>query len=49
MFNGYTYFKAAEQAEIQKKIDALQIEVEKQDQDIHHLQKYLKEAEHMLV
>lgn len=39
---------ASEQAEIQKKIDALQAEVEKQDQDIHHLQKYLKEAEHML-
>ncbi|GFS72034.1 mediator of RNA polymerase II transcription subunit 4 [Nephila pilipes] len=39
---------AAEQAEIQKKIDALQAEVEKQDNDIHHLQKYLKEAEHLL-
>lgn len=39
---------ATEQAEIQKKIDSLQAEVEKQDQDIHHLQKYLKEAEHML-
>ncbi|GIX98819.1 mediator of RNA polymerase II transcription subunit 4 [Caerostris extrusa] len=39
---------AAEQAEIQKKIDALQAEVEKQDNDIQHLQKYLKEAEHLL-
>lgn len=42
-------FQASEQAEIQKKIDALQAEVEKQDNDIHHLQKYLKEAEHLLV
>ncbi|XP_015930423.1 mediator of RNA polymerase II transcription subunit 4 [Parasteatoda tepidariorum] len=39
---------AAEQSEIQKKIDALQVEVEKQDNDIQHLQKYLKEAEHLL-
>ncbi|XP_054724544.1 mediator of RNA polymerase II transcription subunit 4-like [Uloborus diversus] len=39
---------ATEQAELQKKIDALQLEVEKQDQDIHHLQKYLKEAENLL-
>jgi len=43
-----TLLTASEQAEIQKKIDALQAEVEKQDQDIHHLQKYLKEAEHLL-
>ncbi|PRD27940.1 UNVERIFIED_CONTAM: med4 [Trichonephila clavipes] len=42
------FITAAEQAEIQKKIDALQAEVEKQDNDIHHLQKYLKEAEHLL-
>lgn len=45
----YIFTLAADQAEIQKKIDALQSEVEKQDQDIHHLQKYLKEAENMLV
>ncbi|CAL1288238.1 unnamed protein product [Larinioides sclopetarius] len=43
-----TLLIAAEQAETQKKIDALQAEVEKVDNDIHHLQKYLKEAEHLL-
>ncbi|GBM30741.1 Mediator of RNA polymerase II transcription subunit 4 [Araneus ventricosus] len=43
-----TLLIASEQADIQKKIDALQAEVEKVDNDIHHLQKYLKEAEHLL-
>ncbi|XP_067118501.1 mediator of RNA polymerase II transcription subunit 4 isoform X1 [Centruroides vittatus] len=40
---------AAVQAEIQEKMNALQLEVEKQDQDIQQLQKHLKEAEYMLV
>lgn len=39
---------ASEQAEIQLKIDALQLEVEKQDQEIHQLQRNLKDAEHLL-
>lgn len=39
---------ASEQAEIQKKMESLQGEVEKQDQDIRQLQKHLKEAEHIL-
>lgn len=43
-----TLKQADEQAEIQKKMDALQVEVEKQDQDIRQLQKHLKEAEHIL-
>lgn len=40
---------AATQAQIQEKMNALQLEVEKQDQDIQQLQKHLKEAEYMLV
>ena len=40
---------AEEQAELQKKHDALKLEVEKRDQDIKRLQKNLKEAENILV
>ncbi|KAJ8971527.1 hypothetical protein NQ317_016797 [Molorchus minor] len=39
---------AAEQAQINKKLDILKAEVERQDQDINHLQKQLKEAEQIL-
>lgn len=39
---------ASNQAEIQNKMDALQTEVDKQDQEIRQLQKHLKEAEHIL-
>ncbi|UYV72683.1 hypothetical protein LAZ67_10000293 [Cordylochernes scorpioides] len=39
---------AGEQGEVQKKLDQIQAEIEKQDQDIHHLQRQLKEAEHIL-
>lgn len=39
---------AAEQAEINQKMEALQAEVDKQDQDIQRLQKKLKEAEQLL-
>ncbi|GAB6024170.1 Mediator of RNA polymerase II transcription subunit 4 [Chamberlinius hualienensis] len=39
---------AAEQAEIQTKMDTLQLEVDKQDQEIRQLQKQLKDAEHIL-
>ncbi|XP_023021666.1 mediator complex subunit 4 [Leptinotarsa decemlineata] len=39
---------AAEQAHINKKLDILKAEVERQDQDINHLQKQLKEAEQIL-
>lgn len=39
---------AAEQAQINKKLDLLKAEVERQDQDINHLQKQLKEAEQIL-
>ncbi|KAH8041206.1 hypothetical protein HPB51_013866 [Rhipicephalus microplus] len=40
---------AAGQAEVQKTINSLQEEVEKQDHDIHLLQWQLKEAEHLLI
>ncbi|CAG9861308.1 unnamed protein product [Phyllotreta striolata] len=39
---------ASEQAQINKKLDILKAEVERQDQDINHLQKQLKEAEQIL-
>ncbi|XP_050293576.1 mediator of RNA polymerase II transcription subunit 4 [Anthonomus grandis grandis] len=39
---------AKEQGQINKKMDLLKAEVEKQDQDINHLQKQLKEAEQIL-
>jgi mediator of RNA polymerase II transcription subunit 4 len=39
---------AAEQAQIDKKMDILKAEVERQDNDINHLQKQLKEAEQIL-
>lgn len=39
---------ASEQAQINKKLDTLKAEVERQDQDINHLQKQLKEAEQIL-
>ncbi|XP_059483330.1 mediator of RNA polymerase II transcription subunit 4 [Neocloeon triangulifer] len=39
---------AATQAEVESKIAALRVQVEKQDQDIQTLQKQLKEAEHIL-
>lgn len=39
---------AAEQAEIDKKMDVLKAEVDRQDHDINHLQKQLKEAEQIL-
>lgn len=39
---------AAEQAQIDKKMDILKAEVERQDQDINSLQKQLKEAEQIL-
>lgn len=40
---------AQEQEDIQKKMDALKKEVDKQDEEIKVLQKNLKEAEHILV
>lgn len=40
---------ALEQEEIQKKIDCLKQEVDKQDEEIIKIQKHLKEAEHILV
>lgn len=43
-----TLVVAAGQAEVQKTINSLQEEVEKQDHDIHLLQWQLKEAEHLL-
>ncbi|XP_064456068.1 mediator of RNA polymerase II transcription subunit 4-like [Ornithodoros turicata] len=43
-----TLVTATRQAEVQKTINALQEEVEKQDHDIHLLQRHLKEAEHLL-
>ncbi|KAI1303041.1 Mediator of RNA polymerase II transcription subunit 4 [Halotydeus destructor] len=39
---------AVEQEEIQKKMDAVRAEVEKQDEEIKNLQKHLKDAEHIL-
>jgi len=39
---------ASEQGEIQKKMDGLKDEVEKQDEEIKQLQKHLKDAEHIL-
>ncbi|XP_060526712.1 mediator of RNA polymerase II transcription subunit 4 [Cylas formicarius] len=39
---------AKEQGQINKKMDILKAEVERQDQDINHLQKQLKEAEQIL-
>lgn len=39
---------AAEQAQIEQKMDILRAEVERQDQDINQLQKQLKEAEQIL-
>lgn len=39
---------ATEQAQINKKLDTLKAEVERQDHDISHLQKQLKEAEQIL-
>ncbi|XP_055607203.1 mediator of RNA polymerase II transcription subunit 4 [Uranotaenia lowii] len=39
---------AAEQAGIEKKMDNLREQVKKQDEEINHLQKQLKEAEHIL-
>lgn len=39
---------ASEQAQINKKLDTLKAEVERQDQDINHLHKQLKEAEQIL-
>ncbi|CAN7996952.1 unnamed protein product [Ixodes hexagonus] len=43
-----TLVVAEQQAEVQKTINTLQEEVEKQDHDIHLLQWHLKEAEHLL-
>lgn len=40
---------AAEQAEINQKMDLLRAEVDKLDQDIQNLQRQLKEAEQILV
>lgn len=40
---------AAEQAKIEHKMDILQGEVAKLDQDIQHLQRQLKEAEQIMV
>ncbi len=40
---------AAEQQEVQKKMNALKTEVDKNDEEIRQLQKHLKEAEHILV
>lgn len=40
--------QASEQAEIEKKMDLLQAEVNRQDEDINQLQKQLKEAEQIL-
>lgn len=39
---------AAEQAQIEKKMNVLKEEVDRQDRDINHLQKQLKEAEQIL-
>lgn len=44
----HTLKLAAEQAQIDKKMDIIKAEVERQDQDINHLQKQLKEAEQIL-
>jgi len=41
--------QAQEQEEIQKRIEQLKLEVEKQDEDIRQLQKHLRDAEHVLV
>ena len=43
------WLTAEEQAGLQKKLDALKLEVEKRDQDIQQLQRSLKEAESILV
>jgi len=43
-----TLKKAAEQAKIDLKMEALKVEVDKQDQDIQQLQRQLKEAEQIL-
>lgn len=43
-----TFNLATEQAQIDKKMDILKAEVERQDQDINSLQKQLKEAEQIL-
>lgn len=40
---------ASEQGEIQKRMDGLKEEVEKQDEEIKNLQKHLKDAELILV
>jgi hypothetical protein len=40
---------ASEQEELQKKINTIQGEVDKQDEEIIKLQRHLKEAEHILV
>ena len=45
----YVFFTAEEQAELQKKHDALKSQVDKCDQQITNLQKHLKEAESILV
>ena len=45
----YFQFLAQEQAELQKKYDALKAEVDKRDTDIKQLQRSLKEAETILV
>lgn len=45
----YFQFPAQEQAELQKKYDALKAEVDKRDADIKQLQRSLKEAENILV
>ena len=54
MFHGPIFlhwhsFLAQEQAELQKKYDALKAEVDKRDADIKQLQRSLKEAETILV
>ncbi|CAL7934822.1 unnamed protein product [Xylocopa violacea] len=43
-----TFDRAAEQAKINLKMEALRAEVERQDQDIQRLQRQLKEAEQIL-
>ena len=43
------FFSAQEQAELQKKYDALKAEVDKRDTDIKQLQRSLKDAETVLV
>lgn len=40
---------ATEQEDVQKKMDSIKAEVEKQDDEIKQLQKHLKDAEHILV